>query len=114
MKLMTKAIEKRLPKLYSTENVEAEKKVAVFKFFAPWCNWRWYVVEGDKLDDGDFMFFGYVQGQEFVFNHKPNEWGYFLLSELEAIRSPFGLKIERDIYMMDFKMSEVLGKLVKN
>lgn len=107
MKLITKVIEKRLPKLYSTENVEAEKKVAVFKFFAPWCNWRWYVVEGDKLDDGDFMFFGYVQGHE-------NEWGYFLLSELEAIRGPFGLKIERDTCMMDFKMTEVLDKLVKN
>jgi len=107
MKLMTKAIEKRLPKLYSTDNVEVEKKVAVCKFFAPWCNWRWYVVEGEKMADGDFMFFGYVQGYE-------NEWGYFSLSELEAIKGPFGLKVERDICMMDFKMSEVLGKLVKN
>lgn len=101
MKLMTKVIENRLPRLYSTEDVEAEKKVAVCKYFAPWCNWRWYVVEGEKLADGDFMFFGFVQGHE-------NEWGYFFLSELESIRGLFGLKIERDLYFENVKMSDVL------
>ena len=83
MKLMTKAIEKRLPKLYSTDNVEVEKKVAVCKFFAPWCNWRWYVVEGEKLADGDFMFFRYVQGYE-------NECGISPSANWRRLRAPSG------------------------
>ena len=87
MKLMTKAIEKSIPALYATDGVK-EKKVAV-KFFAPWSNWTWYAVEGEKLENGDWKFFGLVEGFE-------KEYGYFLLSELEAVKGPWGLKIERD------------------
>ncbi|MEG2001155.1 MAG: DUF2958 domain-containing protein [Evtepia sp.] len=29
------------------------------------------------------------------------EWGYLMLSELENIRLPFGLTIERDLYVDD-------------
>ena len=32
MKLMTKEIEKKLPKLYETENIPVEDKVAVVKY----------------------------------------------------------------------------------
>jgi hypothetical protein len=94
MKLITKAIEKNLPALYSTDGVPvSEKKVAV-KFFTPWTNWTWYAFEGERQEDGDILFFGGVEGHE-------AELGYFSLRELESINGPFGLKIERDRHYSD-------------
>jgi len=89
MKLLTKAIEKKIPKLYSTEEVATEEKKVVVKFFTPWSNWTWFVFEGNQLEDGDWEFFGMVHGNT-------QEMGYFKLSELQEIKGPFGLKIERD------------------
>ena len=100
MKLLTKEIIKRLPKLYSTENVPRPEKICVCKFFTPWTYWTWYVVEGSRQEDGDWLFFGLVEGDE-------TEWGYFLLSGLESIRghlliggrkSKDYLTIERDLH----------------
>ena len=96
MKLLTKAIKKRLPKLYETENVKAEDKVLQVKFFSPVGSWTWYGVEFD----GEDSFFGYVRGHA-------DEWGYFSLQELEEVRLPMGLKIERDMYFKPTKFSEL-------
>src|SRR5258707_6542550 len=60
------------------------------KFFTPYSNWTWYVTEGEAEED-DFRFFGYVCGME-------EEWGYFVLSELESARGPLGLPIERHLH----------------
>jgi hypothetical protein len=49
------------------------------------------VVEGNEQEDGDWLFFGLVDGME-------REWGYFVLSELQSIKGPFGLTIERDLH----------------
>lgn len=89
MKLLTKAIEAKLAKapLYSQEKVENPE--IIVKFFTPWSNWTWFVTEGSKEENGDYRFFGMVHGQE-------KELGYFMLSELEELRGPGGLKIERD------------------
>lgn len=92
MKLITKEIERRLPKLGSTEQVPMEKKKVICKFFAPWGRWSWYVTEGERQPSGDILFFGYVVGQY-------SEWGYFSLKELQSIRGMFGLGIERDMYL---------------
>lgn len=91
MKLMTKEIAARLPKLRATSGRPANEVQVVAKFFTPWTHWTWFVTEGEKQEDGDTLFFGYVVGQE-------RELGYFSLSELESIRGPAGLKIERDIH----------------
>ena len=40
MKLLTKEIEKKLPKLYSQEKVE--NPVIIVKFFCPWNQWTWF------------------------------------------------------------------------
>ena len=102
MKLLTKDIRKRLPKLYAQEHV-ADAKVYV-KFFTPWTGWTWFAIEGEPVldDDGveiDFRFFGLVHGLE-------KEWGYFLLSELEQVRGPWGLKVERDLYFNVMPVSQ--------
>lgn len=89
MKLLTKAIIKKLPEMRSTEDVPLEEKQVVVKFFTPWTNWTWFVFEAEQTEDGDYEFFGMVHGQT-------NEMGYFRLSELQDINGPVGLKIERD------------------
>ena len=91
MKLLTEAIKKAIPALYSTEQREDRKFIC--KFFDPCGSWTWYVAEGSEQENGDWLFYGLVDGFE-------KEWGYFTLSELESVkgRGPLGLGIERDIY----------------
>ena len=93
MKLLTKAIETKLEKfpIYSQDGKGEEANV-VCKFFAPVGSWTWYVLEGERHEDGDWEFFG------IVVNEMGAEYGYFSLKELESIELPFGLKIERDLY----------------
>ncbi len=81
MKLLTKALEKKLPAIHSATNK------AYVKWFAPWTNWTWYVMEYDP-ETGDC--FGYVEGHE-------KEMGYFNKKEVEKLNGPFGLKVERDL-----------------
>jgi len=89
MKLLTKALEKKLPLIGSTDGVPNSQKKIVCKFFTPDANWTWYVLEGQPLVNGDYEFFGLVDGLEL-------EFGYFLLSQLKEVRGQFGLPIERD------------------
>ncbi|MHB8125995.1 MAG: DUF2958 domain-containing protein [Desulfitobacteriaceae bacterium] len=91
MKLLTKAIERKIPALYSTEEVDTKDTIVICKFFALGSSWSWYVVEGERQEDGDYMFYGLVNGHE-------KEWGYFTLQELEAIKWHGIPGIERDLY----------------
>jgi hypothetical protein len=90
MKLMTKAIEQKIPALYEQESKGDGARVYV-KFFTPWSNWTWYATEYDPKEQ---RFFGLVDGHE-------AEPGYWLLSELESVNGPMGLLIERDMYWDD-------------
>jgi hypothetical protein len=99
MKLLTKAIEKKLPDLYATEGIPLKDKEVIVKFFCPWNQWTWYAVEGQQ-DDDCFRFWGLVVGFE-------KEFGYFTLHELEGIRGPAGLRIERDLHYEGHKIGEV-------
>lgn len=76
-----------LPALYSQED-KGEEAIAVLKFLTPWTSWTWYASE---YDPEERIFFGVVVGHE-------RELGYFSRNELEAIRGPGGLRIERDLY----------------
>ena len=97
MKLLTKEIEAKLPKLYSQEKVKDPK--IVVKFFHPMSSWTWYTIEGEEIEDGDWRFFGMVHGHE-------KELGYFHLSQLESVKV-MGLGIERDKFFgYDHKSSE--------
>lgn len=93
MKLLTKKIERSLPSIYSNS------KTAYVKFFAPWTNWTWWGAEYDPVNR---EFFGVVKGFE-------TEWGYFSLDELESIRGPLGLRIERDMHFVPTKMEDILA-----
>ena len=102
MKLLTKALEKRIPKLYSTEELEDKDKRVVCKFFNPCGIGTWYVLEGDWKDD-DYIFFGVIEIQE-------RELGYFSLKELESLKLPWGMKIERDRSFYDKPLNTVLKR----
>ena len=95
MKLLTEEIKKQLPKLYATENIPLKDKEIVCKFFNPCGIGTWLVVEGQQEED-DFIFWGLATIHE-------QEWGYFSLNELEALKLPFGLRIERDIHFTKSK-----------
>lgn len=103
MKLLTQSLKKELAKypLYS-QSEKGENAEVICKFFAPVGAFTWYVTEAEILKDGDYRFFGLV-----VNNYNEKELGYFLLSELQSIRLPFGLSIERDIYFEKCKYSEI-------
>jgi hypothetical protein len=98
MKLLTKEIEANIPALYCQDG-QGDNAVVYVKFFCPWNKWTWY---GTEYDPEERMFFGYV------FNGADGELGYFSLDELESVRGPFGLKIERDRYFGTPKLGEVL------
>jgi len=92
--LLTEELLDRLPPLYSQERVE--DPLVVCKFFTPDAQWTWYAIEFD----GKNIFFGYVVGDY-------PELGYFLLSELQAVRGHLGLPVEQDLSFQPVPLSEV-------
>lgn len=88
MKLITKALEKSVPKLSAQDGKGLDEMVFHVKLFTPWSNWTWYIAEAD-FETG--RCFGMVDGFE-------AELGYFDLGELSEIRGMGGLKIERDMH----------------
>ena len=93
--LDNKSRDKLLP-LYGGEEVGLEAKAQV-KFFTPDSNWTWYATEFD----GEDIFFGVVIGFEI-------ELGYFSLSELDSVKGPLGLPIERDLYFEPKTLKELM------
>ena len=85
----------QLPELYSGEERGLDT-LAQVKFFTPDSNWTWYASEFD----GEDIFFGLVVGLEV-------ELGYFSLSELQSVRGPWGLAIERDLHFAPKTLREL-------
>jgi len=75
----------KIPPLYSTE--KAQDPLAVIRLFTPDSNWSWVLSEFDGKD----TCFGLVVGHE-------TELGYVSLSEIQEVRGPLGLRIERDLW----------------
>lgn len=95
MKLITKELENKFAKspLHSTEGQGKNAKVIV-KYFYPYGAGTWLVVEAEKQDDGDYLFFGYA---DLGYGY---EGGYFTLSQLQSIAklNRYGLGVERDLH----------------
>jgi hypothetical protein len=89
MKLMTKAQERKMTRNFEKRGTTAASK-PVIKLFTPWGNATWYLSEYDAEND---LFFGLCDlGMGFP------EMGYVSKSDLEGLRGPWGLKVERDMY----------------
>lgn len=97
MKLMTKEIEKRFAEVGSQE--KSDDPIIIAKYFSPVGAATWLATEYYPETK---LFFGYVS----LFNEPGmNEFGYFSLDELESLTLPLGLKVERDLYCGEEKLS---------
>ena len=84
-KLIPDEILSSIPDLYETESLL--NPICHAKLFTPDSNWSWFIIEYSTDTN---TCYGYVQGLD-------SELGYFQLSELESVRGPLGLAIERDL-----------------
>lgn len=102
MMLITKELETTLSKypIGSQDGKGMDAKVIV-KYFNPCGAGTWLITEGEKQENGDWLLFGYCHIFEW-------EWGYVLLSELENVRLPFGLTIERELYITDKQVKDYI------
>jgi len=104
MKLLTKELMDKLPKLYSQENVK--DPMVIVKFFNPVGRENWFAIEYNPEEK---LFFGYAS----LFGDYNDELGYFGLEELEQVKLPLGIKIERDLYFEPTPLSEIKAKYTK-
>ncbi len=108
MKLLPKELREILPPLYAQDG-KKDKAIAYIKYFMPSSGWTWYILEGEPVLDEtntevDFRFFALVNGMD-------QELGYVLLSELEEVRGPCGLPVERDLHWTPKCLSEIAPQL---
>ena len=96
MKLLTQELEEKF-KQYPLGSQDGKMGNAelIAKFFNPTGAGTWYITEGSRLENGDYEMFGYCH----LGDDEYAELGYVMLSELEKLNLPFGLKIERDLYL---------------
>ena len=102
MTILPQHIREQLPILYANESLglDAEAKV---KFFLPGTGWVWYASEFD----GEDILFGLVIGH-FA------EFGYFSLSELESVKGPLGLSVERSLHFTPTTLGGLKGHYEQN
>lgn len=107
MKLLTKELEKKFKDfpLGSQSGKYGLAKV-IAKFFNPCGIGTWLITEGERTDDGDFEMFGYCH----LGNDEDAELGYVRLSELEEIKGPLGIGIERDLYFEECTLEDAIYK----
>jgi hypothetical protein len=104
MKLITKEIENKTPKLYTNEDKTAEQTMVIAKFFNPYGCQTWWMTEYDPEQK---LAFGYCD-----LGFGCPELGYFSIAELEEIRvKPFNGKIERDIHFTPCTLQSVMDKV---
>jgi hypothetical protein len=97
MKLITKALEERFEKI--GDQSQSIDPIFIAKFFNPAGRQTWYATEYDKENN---ICFGYVTGFDFI------EWGYFSIDELETLKLPYGLKIERDLFFQETRSNKFI------
>ena len=103
MELLTEEIIERFKEypLYSQDGKGMDSVVLV-KYFNPCGVGEWYITEAELQEDGDWLLFGYCHIFEW-------EWGHVMLSDLQDLKLPFGLTIERDLYMRkDAKVKDLI------
>ncbi len=95
--LIPESVLKTIPPLYSQENKNGDA-IAYVKLFTPDSHFTWYILE---IDDDNNLCFGYVVADF-------NEYGYFTLLELESLRGPLNMRVERDIYFNPTRIADII------
>ena len=100
MLLMTKELEEKLYQYpIGSQDELGEEAEVIIKYFNPCGAGTWLITEGEKQENGDWLLYGYMHIVEW-------EWGYVMLSELESVQLPFGLGIERELYVTSGKVKD--------
>lgn len=96
MQLMTKELEEKFKQypLGSQDGLRGNAKV-IAKYFNPMGAGTWFITEAEKQENGDYMMYGYGN----LGDSDLAEFGYIMLSQLQKIKLPFGMTIERDLYL---------------
>ncbi len=105
MKLITKQLERLFEKypLYSQDGKgKGATVLAVFRLAVT--GWTWYVLEAERQSDGDWLFFGLVDG------HK-REYGYFTLSQLTGIDIYKKIRVVRDTSFQPARLGDTVPKM---
>lgn len=102
MLLMTKELEEKLYQYpIGSQDELGEEAEVIIKYFNPCGADTWLITEGEKQENGDWLLYSYMHIVEW-------EWGYVMLSELESVRLPFDLGIERELYVTGGKVKDYL------
>ena len=102
MKLLTQEIRRKLPPLRAQEYLGGNA-IAHLKLFTPDARWTWWATQGSP-EGNDFIFFGLVHGFE-------KELGSFSLNELQTVRGPLGLPVERDLFWKPRTLAQIAPEL---
>lgn len=105
MKLLTASIIRQLERHpFGSQDGKGDDAKVLVKFFGG-SSYTLLVTEGEKQEDGDWLFYGKGSlGDEW-------EWGYAALSEIETkMFPPFNLGVERDMYLPE---RATVGQLIK-
>lgn len=105
MKLVTKELENKMPKINETSN--QKDPMVLVHYFNPAGAGNWFGIEYDK-DTG--IMYGYVS----IFGDHNDELGDFSIAELEEFKGMFGLGIERDLHWEARPLSEVKAQFTMN
>lgn len=102
MKLLTKAIERKLLKNGENPKDDITKEKVVAKLFAPSGSAIWWIYSMDK--NGDCFGVAELFNQTYTI-----EYGYFNIHEIAKLRvKPFKLPVERDMYYTPETFGELL------
>ncbi len=119
MQMITKAIARKLvtadQAFLESDDGRTSDEIVV-KFFDPCGAATWYIVSGTPLatvngepdyetdSPADWHLFGFAD----LGDPQCAELGYVLLSQLEELKRPFGLGIERDMYYSGGSLEKVM------
>ena len=104
MKLLTKELEKKLPALYSQDG-KGMDAICHAKFFHSCAHATWFVTE---YSPEDRLFFGWAE-----LHPGCGELGYVSLDELESVKGPLGLGIERDLNFSPVPLKDAIANWKK-
>jgi len=95
----TKRDLKKIPPLYSTEDIPLEDKVIYGHFFLGGSDW--YIAEYDQEER---IFFGYAILNE---DYQNAEWGYISFDELINLKVGLGYEVEGNKYWEPKRVREI-------
>lgn len=97
---MTKELEKKMPTYEEIEDVKYDDLKVLVHYFNPAGRGNWF---GVSYDPETRIMFGYVS----IFGDWNDEAGDFSLQELEELKLPLGLSIERNLHWTPKSLKEV-------